>query len=553
MGKIIIKRNGEKNIIGRVHNIIDKSRPNMCIPDVGGLSLNKINDDLKDHFKHTYYIENDTTKAPVLLQHYVRVIDIDSEYDRKILIQPIDGTVINPYHVNIINQYDILVTPSNIGKVIMLKNGVTRPIHVIPNYYDDIKPSDYFKKSDKFTFYNESTGIPRKNIKNLIETFVKVFNGRYDVILVLKLDKYPFRNLFSSFIDVDTNVDITIISDNISQTDLESIMSNIDCYVCPSYMEGFCIPLLKALKWNKKIIALDSSISGYMDFLNHENAFLVKCNRIPIKTDTESLLIWGEESEWEEPDYGDMGEAMLRAVVSDNPLCGDISRYSKECIMTEYDFIVNNKIHEFTFGRFYLPNDLGSNHLVTNSYNDWERHFDDHINKLPVDMNVIDIGAHVGFITTKLSKRFSKGKIFSFEPASLSYQYLSKNVELNCLDNVTLFNNAVGNIRADVGMSDNENLFLNEVNLSGSGIQMVCIDDMNLPEIGLIKIDTEGFEMEVLSGAMGIIQRDHPILVIEIHEHLYDKYVKRLGEMGYGVRYMEEYNYICEWVGVDGV
>ena len=44
------------------------------------------------------------------------------------------------------------------------------------------------------------------------------------------------------------------------------------------------------------------------------------------------------------------------------------------------------------------------------------------------------------------------------------------------------------------------------------------LDDMILPTVGLIKIDVEGHEEAVLRGARGIIQRDHPRLMIEIEE-----------------------------------
>ncbi|OFX12605.1 MAG: hypothetical protein A2516_06510, partial [Alphaproteobacteria bacterium RIFOXYD12_FULL_60_8] len=44
------------------------------------------------------------------------------------------------------------------------------------------------------------------------------------------------------------------------------------------------------------------------------------------------------------------------------------------------------------------------------------------------------------------------------------------------------------------------------------------LDDENLSNIGFMKIDVEGFEFEVLAGAELIIQRDHPVLLIEMEE-----------------------------------
>jgi FkbM family methyltransferase len=44
------------------------------------------------------------------------------------------------------------------------------------------------------------------------------------------------------------------------------------------------------------------------------------------------------------------------------------------------------------------------------------------------------------------------------------------------------------------------------------------LDDMDLPPIGFMKIDVEGFEGAVLRGASGLIARDKPVLVVEMEE-----------------------------------
>jgi hypothetical protein len=336
MGRMIIKKNGTGYIPGRVENLVDNQYPIMCIPDVNGFSLNRINTDLKNYFRHDHYIVPWAVKGDILIQHYYRRIDDSAHFNKRILIQPMDGTVIRPVCIQEMNRYDVVVTPSSVGKRIMEKNGVTAPIYVIPNYYDDSEPSDYFKKSTKFTFYSESTGIYRKNITNLITNFIETFNGDDTVRLVLKIDPHRYRKILRSLGDMDNKVEITVITDELNQEDLCSVMSNIDCYVCVSYMEGFCIPLLNALRWNKKIIALDSSLSGYMDFLNDSNSYLIRYNRIPIHRKSDCLLIWTEDSEWEEPDYRDLRDTM-RKVIHEGPRpVTDISQYSMDKVMKEY-------------------------------------------------------------------------------------------------------------------------------------------------------------------------------------------------------------------------
>lgn len=49
-------------------------------------------------------------------------------------------------------------------------------------------------------------------------------------------------------------------------------------------------------------------------------------------------------------------------------------------------------------------------------------------------------------------------------------------------------------------------------------VRTVRLDEEGLDPVGLMKIDVEGHEAEVLAGAMGLIRRDRPRLMIEVEE-----------------------------------
>ncbi|MGQ0741564.1 MAG: FkbM family methyltransferase [Alphaproteobacteria bacterium] len=49
-------------------------------------------------------------------------------------------------------------------------------------------------------------------------------------------------------------------------------------------------------------------------------------------------------------------------------------------------------------------------------------------------------------------------------------------------------------------------------------IQTRRLDDMTLDPVGFIKIDVEGHELPVLKGARGLLQRDKPLMLIEIEQ-----------------------------------
>lgn len=314
----------------------------VTIPKVNGYSLNKINNDLSIFLKEKgFYVSKHHPKGTALIQHYSKPLSKDYNFEKTYLIQPIDGTTIDETHIAYINSYDVIITPSETGKKIIIDNGITKPIIVIPNYYDPaVTPNSFYSKSDKFTFYSESTGIIRKNIPNLLKYFLETFTAADNVRLVIKTNSDRVNELNSILSKYKDRPEVIIIGKYLSDEDLESIMSNIDCYICLSYMEGFCIPIINALKWGKKVIALNTEISGYGDFLTNENAYLVDCKRIPIDKESESLLIWGEDSEWEEPDYEHYRMLLKEVIVDNSKKFVDISRYSKDNVMNEYNNLI---------------------------------------------------------------------------------------------------------------------------------------------------------------------------------------------------------------------
>lgn len=75
--------------------------------------------------------------------------------------------------------------------------------------------------------------------------------------------------------------------------------------------------------------------------------------------------------------------------------------------------------------------------------------------------------------------------------------------------------------RTESGYS-NQGASLSRVKVRGAHasvkIDAVRLDELELPPIGFIKIDVEGFELEVLKGAAATLRRDRPNLLIEIEE-----------------------------------
>ena len=179
-------------------------------------------------------------------------------------------------------------------------------------------------------------------------------------------------------------------------------------------------------------------------------------------------------------------------------------------------------------GDFYLvENDAITRHLVTDDI--LEQHFYELTRLLLKDTdNVLDLGANVGTHTIWMSKILPQGKVFAFEPLSLTHSQLQLNVLSNGAGNVRLFKLAVSDSTGqyvsmepiDYGSSD-LNVGATRVSAGGSGDGTLTLrlDDLGLPPIAFIKMDIQGSEYRALLGMEALLKRDRPLVFVEIEEH----------------------------------
>lgn len=143
---------------------------------------------------------------------------------------------------------------------------------------------------------------------------------------------------------------------------------------------------------------------------------------------------------------------------------------------------------------------------------------------------VWDVGANVGLYSKKFSDiTGSSGKVFAYEPSLANLQRLNKTVA--SLGNVTVVpvalgeregvvvfeqgNDPLGATSRIVDKADRESERQVEIQLS-SGDHLVSSGAVAMPNV--IKIDTEGFELDVLLGLRQTLrQKNLRMLCIEMH------------------------------------
>ncbi|TAH30659.1 MAG: FkbM family methyltransferase [Cytophagales bacterium] len=149
------------------------------------------------------------------------------------------------------------------------------------------------------------------------------------------------------------------------------------------------------------------------------------------------------------------------------------------------------------------------------------------------DMVILDIGTNIGETLLNFAKINTKGINYGFEPVPYLYQRAKHNIGLNNFDNIILNNIALSdkkeqlffsipnnNNSGGIAMSKNAQQGMLEV---GAMTLDSFVANQNIDKIHFIKIDVEGFEMNVLKGGSETLTKMKPQMFIE----LVDNHLKR--------------------------
>jgi len=162
--------------------------------------------------------------------------------------------------------------------------------------------------------------------------------------------------------------------------------------------------------------------------------------------------------------------------------------------------------------------------------------------------SALDIGVHLGMYSRHLAKRAASVVGFEANPESAEFARRSLRTVATIISVGLSSKSGTAVLRYPVeGAGGGESALgtLSPTNaLGGRGwrevtIQTRRLDDFQLPPVGFIKIDVEGYEEEVLSGAKRLLERDRPALMIEIEDRhnpgSLQRMVRRFKSCGYEV------------------
>ena len=165
----------------------------------------------------------------------------------------------------------------------------------------------------------------------------------------------------------------------------------------------------------------------------------------------------------------------------------------------------------------------------------------------------IDVGSHIGMWTYFLVDKFSF--VHCFEPIKIHQDCWKKNV--GEYENAELHPVALGYKEEKVKMMFPEQVSVAAQILkypyNGSyehilldNIQVTMLDNFEFMDISFIKIDVEGYELEVIKGAEKTILRNKPYILVEDHCKGTPA-VKYLKDLGMNLRSEYKEDYLMGW------
>jgi FkbM family methyltransferase len=151
----------------------------------------------------------------------------------------------------------------------------------------------------------------------------------------------------------------------------------------------------------------------------------------------------------------------------------------------------------------------------------------------------IDVGSNIGLMTIYAAMQVGpSGKVFAFEPEPDTFNILESNCKLNKLDNIVLNNIALGAEDKEALIFPNPEInrgassLIRKAGAEGKKVLVKRLDDYitvnGINNVRLMKIDIEGYELEMLRGSLSFLSGiDAPVICIE-----YSNEVSHTAEVG---------------------
>ncbi len=220
------------------------------------------------------------------------------------------------------NAFDKVFTASEYSKQAFLNAGVKVPVVVVPHpiVKKEFKRNENIAKQfeGRKVFFSNFEWHIGKGYDLLIPAFVKAFEGRKDVVLIIKTcsmdvaGSYDKKKIVSEMKGGSEFPSIVVIDSIISEDNLFTLYDICDVYVSCSRREAFGLTMSEAVSFGKNVVA--PNIGGQMEFLSNYVSFLpIESSIVDIPNTLEPSRGLYRGQKWVEPKIESLVENLLLA------------------------------------------------------------------------------------------------------------------------------------------------------------------------------------------------------------------------------------------------
>ena len=199
-------------------------------------------------------------------------------------------------------------------------------------------------------------------------------------------------------------------------------------------------------------------------------------------------------------------------------------------------------VYDF-YGKKIVCYNINNLHFVVSP---WEEHEFNIIEKFGKEGVYVDAGAYIG--THSIIMASKADKVYAFEANPENAKVLRENIKINNLeDKIEAVEKAVSSKKGIVKFKFSKGGDgTGKISKDGVEVESISIDDVVKGKVGLIKIDVEGHEIEVLKGSRKALKNFPPLIFEALNEKEFKNTADLLEKQGYNKFYkLNQFSYLA--------
>ena len=239
---------------------------------------------------------------------------------------------ITPTWVYILNRLDGCIVPTPFNVKTFMESGVKVPITIIPFGVDfdmyTLDKQPLLSKEEittKFNFLSIGQWTPgdRKNISQMILSFLKTFRTNKDVGLILKvygkgagtIDKVQCIEKINAIrnhagLSLGEGPKVYLVHGALTEEDVSKLYHNSNVFILPSSGESFGMPIVEAIASGLPIITTGGTAPD--TYLNPEKTVLLNYKWVPLRQELFWSSVYEPPQQMVEPDWKEFERMLVR-------------------------------------------------------------------------------------------------------------------------------------------------------------------------------------------------------------------------------------------------